>query len=165
VDARRAGIRREPSAAAFTEAAQIIGARLDIDRMPWLASERSPEGNERSLFVERTAATVAGARVLAERRNLASKRQEEATRQAAHEAGYEAVSPPGALDDPIQLMPPASYAKRARKLNKTNMDVPIRLKQGHGRTAVRRRGVQGLQLVPELAEATPGGRSKARPLG
>jgi hypothetical protein len=90
-----------------------------------------PTAAERDTFVGWAAAGPASSRVLTARRSESSHRQEEATRAAAKAAQYQEVSPPGALTDPLQQMPPGSYVPAARLLARTSMDVPIRLKAGH----------------------------------
>lgn len=70
-------------------------------------------------------------KVATARRIESSARQEEAIRAAAVAARYESVSPPGTLTDPINQMPPGSFATGTRRLSGTNMDVPIRLREGH----------------------------------
>jgi hypothetical protein len=123
------GIR--PTEAAFEEAARIISERIDLERAPWLAAKRTPTTTERETFVGWAVASPASGRVTTQRRIAASARQETATRTAARAAGYTPVTPPGMLKDPINEMPPGSYASASRKLNRANMDVPIRLKKNH----------------------------------
>ena len=120
-----------PTDAEFEAAAKIISERLDTDRMPWVADAREPTDEERHLFVEWSAAGPAIARVLTERRGISSARQETATRAAADAADYVPVMPPGTLSDPIKQMHAGSYAMKSRKLNDTNMDVPVRLSDDH----------------------------------
>lgn len=120
-----------PSSAEFNQAAKLISDRLDTDRMPWVAAGRAPTQQERRLFVEWTAAGPAIGRVLTERRSSASARQEAGTRAAAQAAGYKPIAPPGTLNDPIKQMQAGSYATASRKLNGTNMDVPVRLSDAH----------------------------------
>lgn len=120
-----------PTNAEFHQAAQLISKRLDTDRMPWLAAVSAPTKEERRLFIEWTAAGPATGRVLTKRRSSAAARQETATREAAVAAGYQPVAPPGTLNDPITQMPVGSYSTASRKLNGTNMDVPVRLRDAH----------------------------------
>jgi XamI restriction endonuclease len=120
-----------PTGESFDQAARIIAERIDRDRAPWLATHRAPTTAERTTFIEWAAAGPAAGRITTLRRNEASARQEQATRAAANAASYTPVKPPGTLTDPIKQLPPASYASASRKLNGTNMDVPIRLKTGH----------------------------------
>ena len=42
------------------------------------------------------------------------------------------VTPPATLTDPIKEMKAGSYATASRRLAATNMDIPVRLKDGHG---------------------------------
>jgi hypothetical protein len=120
-----------PTDAAFDEAARIISERIDRERAPWLACSRNPANAERHTFIEWAAASPAAGRVLTLRRSEASARQEAATRDAAGDAEYTEVIPPGALTDPIAQMPVGTYASASRKLSGTNMDVPIRLTEHH----------------------------------
>jgi hypothetical protein len=122
---------KRPTPAEFAAAADLISARLDTDRMPWLAAGREPSTEELRMFAEWAAAAPAIARVLTERRNASSARQEAATRNAAQTAGYLPVKPPGTLSDPIAQMPAGSYSIASRKLNGTSMDTPVRLSEAH----------------------------------
>lgn len=121
-----------PSAAAFGRAASIIGARIDRARAPWLAERRSATQAERAAFGRATASLRAIGEVVTARRMESSERQETAARAAARKAGYEPVTPPAALTDPIAEMPPGSFATASRRLAGTNMDIAVRLKDGHG---------------------------------
>lgn len=120
-----------PTAAEFAAAAQLIGQRLDLDRMPWVTAGRAPSAAERQLFIKWTATAPATAKVLTARRNEASARQEDATRKAVAAAGYVPVRPPGTLSNPISMMQPGTFSVASRKLAGTNMDVPVRLRANH----------------------------------
>lgn len=65
------------------------------------------------------------------RRGERSQRQEDLTRTAAKAAGYNPVTPPGTLADPVTEMRPGTYSEKSRRLLGTNMDVPIRLERNH----------------------------------
>ena len=54
--------------------------------------------------------------MLTERRTHASKSQEELTREAAREAGYQMIKSPLTLADPSVQMNAGTYANAARKL-------------------------------------------------
>jgi hypothetical protein len=120
-----------PTAEAFAAAARVIAERIDPARAPWLGEGRAPTASEREIFIRLTASVRAMSKLATARRIEGSSRQEKAVRRAAEAAGYVAVSPPGTLTDPIQEMPPGSFAVASRRLSGTNMDVPIRLHEGH----------------------------------
>lgn len=124
-----AGLR--PVEEAFEAAARIIAERVDRNAAQWLAEDRAPTAGERQSFIRAIASIRAIGKVTTARRLEGSARQEQATREAARAAGYEPVSPPGTLTDPIGQMPPGSFAAKSRRLGGTNMDVPIRLRAGH----------------------------------
>jgi hypothetical protein len=122
-----------PTASEFTAAARLIGSTLDGDRAPWLAAGHKPTNAERLTFLNWNASVRATSAVLTARRSAASERQEGAIRAAAaaSPANYAEVTPPGTLSDPIKQMQPGSYASSSRRLNRTTMDVPIRLRANH----------------------------------
>lgn len=121
-----------PSEQAFRAAATILGERLDRERAPWLKTRRSPTAAERDAFARATASIRAMSAIQTARRMESSARQERAAREAARKAGYRPVAPPATLMDPIEEMPPGSYATASSRLAETNMDIPVRLKDGHG---------------------------------
>lgn len=121
-----------PTDQAFGAAAQIIKERLDRERAPWLKPRRSPTAAERDAFARTTASIRATGQVLTSRRMESSARQEDAARAAARKAGYKAVTPTAQLVDPIKEMPSGSFATASRRLAQTNMDIPVRLTDGHG---------------------------------
>jgi len=125
-----AGVR--PSDQAFRAAAKIISERLDRERAPWLKSKRAATAVERDVFARATASIRAMGAIQTARRMESSARQEKSAREAARKAGYKAVIPPATLTDPIEEMPPGSYATASRRLAETNMDIPVRLPDGHG---------------------------------
>lgn len=121
-----------PSDHAFRAAAKIISERLDRARAPWLKAKRSATAVERDAFARATASIRAMGAIQTARRMESSAQQEKSARDAARKAGYKAVVPPATLTDPIEEMPPGSYATASRRLAETNMDIPIRLPDGHG---------------------------------
>jgi hypothetical protein len=121
-----------PTDHAFQAAAQIIRERLDRERTPWLTAKRAPNAAERTAFARTTASIRATGQVLTSRRMDSSARQEAAARVAAAKAKYKPVTPTAQLVDPIKEMPPGSFATASRRLAQTNMDIPIRLTDGHG---------------------------------
>lgn len=121
-----------PSEQASRAAARILRERLDWERAPWLKAKRSPTAVERDAFARATASIRAMGAIQTARRMESSARQERAAREAARKAGYKPVTPPATLTDPIEEMPPGSYATASRRLAETNMDIPVRLKDGHG---------------------------------
>ena len=123
------GIR--PSEKAFAAAARIISERLDLERAPWLAAVRKPTKAERETFVRWMASIPAANKIATTRRGERSRRQEDLTRGAATTAGYKPVTPPGTLTNPVKDMEPGTYSEKSRRLQGTNMDVPIRLKANH----------------------------------
>lgn len=121
-----------PSEQAFRAAAKFFRERLDQERAPWLKAKRAPTAGERDAFARATASIRAMGAIQTARRMESSSRQERAVREAAQKAGYKPVTPPATLMDPIKEMPPGSYATASRRLAETNMDIPVRLKDGHG---------------------------------
>jgi len=103
-----------PTNAEFKAAAQLIAARIDESRVPWLAGKRKPTKQERKIFIEWSASVPATGAVLTARRAQASSKQEAAIRAAAKGASYGEVTPPGTLSDPISQMPPGTYASASR---------------------------------------------------
>jgi hypothetical protein len=120
-----------PSSAEFNLAAQIVKESLDPVRAPWLSPRRSARAQERKRFATMTAVIPAATGLSSARRNRSAARQEEATRAACQAAKYQLVEPRGTLTDPEKEMPAASFSN-PRTLNRTRMDVPIRLRDGHG---------------------------------
>jgi hypothetical protein len=120
-----------PSEQAFRAAAKILRERLGRERAPWLKAKRSPAGGERDAFARATASIRAMGAIQTARRMESSARQERAAREAAQKARYKPVTPPATLTDPIEEMPPGSYATASRRLAETNMDIPVRLEERH----------------------------------
>lgn len=159
-----AGVR--PSDQAFRAAAKIISERLDRERAPWLKSKRAATAVERDVFARATASIRAMGAIQTARRMESSARQEKSAREAARKAGYKAVIPPATLTDPIEEMPPGSYATVSRRLAETNMDIPVRLPDGHGTGLVfLALGSESLQLGAELPEAAARSPPEARAVG
>ncbi len=121
-----------PSDQAFRAAAKIVKERLDQERVPWFKRKRAATAAERDAFARATASIRAMGAIQTARRMESSARQEEAAREAARKAGYKPVTPPATLMDPINEMRSGSYATASRRLAETNMDIPVRLKDGHG---------------------------------
>jgi hypothetical protein len=145
---------QKPTSKAFRDAAKIIGERIDGQRAPWIAAKRVPTKQEREIFVKATASVRAMRKVETERRMERSKLQEERARAAIQKAKYEGVETPGTLRDPIYQMPSASYALKSRRLNATNMDIPVRLKANHGT------GLLFLALEAKVSNSTINSRKR-----
>ena len=120
-----------PTAREFASAARIISERLDRQRARWLAEDRAPTKAEREIFATGVASIPAMNRLTTTRRGERSKGQEDFTRAAVAAAEYQPVKPPGTLHDPVKDMKPGTYSERSRRLAETNMDVPVRLEDGH----------------------------------
>lgn len=123
------GIRPEPEA--FAAAAAIISERLDAARAKWLGEGTEPSVEERKAFAIGVASIPATSRLTTQRRSERSGKQEELTREAIEAAGYLGAKPPGTLKDPVADMEPGTFSLNSRKLKGTNMDVPVRLEEGH----------------------------------
>jgi hypothetical protein len=143
-----------PSETAFETAAKVISERLDRERASWLKGKRGPTAAERDTFARWTAGLRASGEIQTARRMESSTRQEGAARAAAQKARYNAVTPPATLADPIKEMPPASYASASRRLADTNMDIPVRLKDGHGT------GLLFLALEAKVSNSTLNSRKR-----
>jgi len=145
---------KRPTARAFRAAGTIIAERLDRERASWLKGKHTPTAAERDAFARSTASIRTIGAIQTTRRMESAARQEAAARAAAQKARYTAVTPPATLSDPIEQMPPGSYANASRRLADTNMDIPVRLKAEHGT------GLLFLALEAKVSNSTLNSRKR-----
>jgi hypothetical protein len=120
-----------PTARAFRDAAKILSDRLDDQRAVWLSQNRAPTKVERETFAAGIASIPAMSRLTTKRRGERSAKQEQLTREAIQAAGYKPAVTVSTLEDPVDDMKAGTFSPKSRRLVRTNMDVPVRLKKSH----------------------------------